>query len=124
MRSPEGGFRMDENEVTSENVHQYLNEYAAAMRSEFEDKTKATPDNVEAYTTDFFKSNIHAAAAQIVFLATNSDSDSVKLRASQFIIERALTDGRADGDPIKDLLKKLTPAPAKQPAEINGDSNT
>lgn len=107
----------DKGELTPESLNDKLNQYHEAFRQEFEDKTKKSPDNVDEYTTDFFKKNIHAAAAQVAWLAHNAESESVRLRASQFVIERALTDGRSDGDPIKELLKKLTknntvPSPA------------
>jgi 2-keto-4-pentenoate hydratase len=94
-------------ELTQEKLQEKLNSYAEALRSEFEESTKESPENVEEYTRDFFKKNIHHAAAQIVWLAANSTSDSVRLRASQIVVSEALTDARADGDPIKDILAEL-----------------
>jgi hypothetical protein len=102
--------QMPEDEVTEENLQQKLNEYAAAFRQEFEESTKNSPDNVEEYTRDFFKKNIHSAAAQIVWLSNNAASESVRLAASKLVVHEALTDARADGDPIKELLASLTPA--------------
>jgi len=95
-------------ELTEEKLQEKLNQYAKAFEEEFAQASKDHPDNVEEYTRDFFKNNIHAAAAQIVWLANNSTSDSVRLRASQFVLEQALEDGREDGDPVKQLLHQLT----------------
>lgn len=94
-------------ELTQESLQEKLNSYAAAFRQEFEEKSKVAPENVEAYTKDFFKANIHSAAAQIVWLSNNADSESVRLQASKLVVQEALTDARADGDPIKDLLESL-----------------
>jgi hypothetical protein len=94
-------------ELTQEKLQEKLNSYAEALRSEFEEANKESPENVETYTRDFFKKNIAMAAAQIVWLAGNSTSDSVRLRASQIVVSEALQDARADGDPIKDILAEL-----------------
>ena len=89
-----------------------LHSYAAALRQEFELSQSKTKDdesavNVERYTRDFFKKNLAHAAAQIVWLSSNSTSDSIRLKASQFIVKEALAGAQADGDPISELLRSL-----------------
>jgi hypothetical protein len=98
----------DDPDLTQEKVQDMLNGYAQAFREEFEEKTKKAPENVIEYTQDFFKKNINAAAAQIVWLTTNSTSDAIRLAASKYVIEQASKDAKADGDPIKQMLKQLT----------------
>ena len=97
-----------------------LHDYAKALREEFareqdqENSTAGLTDptsNAEKYTRQFFRQNLPDAAAQIVWLSCNSDSDSVRLRACQIIIKEALEDARAEGDPIKDLLSDLKKIP-------------
>jgi hypothetical protein len=93
-----------------------LHKYAAAIRSEFElSQSKAITDetNVEKYTRDFFKKNLAHAAAQIVWLSSNSTSDSIRLKASMFIVKEAVAGSVAEGDPMAELFKQLRmPVPA------------
>ena len=108
---------MNDDELTQESLQSKLNEYHKAFAEEFEEKTKAAPENVEEYTRDFFKENIHMAAAQIVWLAGNAESESIRLNASKTIVTEALADASADGDPIKDIInglkaKKATSTPS------------
>jgi len=87
-----------------------LANYKKALEQEFAshpDPADRAAENVEKYTRDFFKKHMASAAAQIVWLSANSTSDSVRLRACQIIVKEALEDARADGDPVKDLLKDL-----------------
>jgi len=87
-----------------------LAKYKKALEEEFKshpDPADRAAENVEKYTRDFFKKHMASAAAQIVWLSANSTSDSVRLRACQIIVKEALEDARADGDPVKDLLKDL-----------------
>jgi hypothetical protein len=107
-RNPDFDELNNDPELTEEKLQKKLNDYAAAIRQEFEESTKASPENVEEYTSDFFKKNIHAAAAQIVWLSVNADTDSIRLRASKMVVDLALAQTRADADPVKDLLKQLT----------------
>jgi hypothetical protein len=99
--------------LSDEALQAELHSYAAALRQEFELTTNsktAHPDdtaNVEKYTRDFFKKNLAHAAAQVVWLSSNSDSDSIRLKASMFIIKEALAASREEGDPISELLKSL-----------------
>lgn len=104
---------MNDPELTQETLQKKLNDYSAAIRQEFEESTKADPNNYEEYTRDFFKKNIHSMAAQVVWLANNSDSDSVRLSACKYGIDMALAQSKEDGDPIKALLSELTSGKAK-----------
>jgi hypothetical protein len=97
----------DNGGLSAESFNQKLNSYAEAFRQEYEQSTKESPENVEQYTLDFFKKNIHSAAAQVVWLSNNADSETVRLSASKYVIDQALADGERDGDPIKDLLNSL-----------------
>jgi len=94
--------------ITDESLQAELQSYAAALRAEFAtaQSTHSTPD-VEKHTRDFFKKNVQDAALQIVWLAHNSDSDSIRLKASTFIIKEAFDSSRADGDPIAELMREL-----------------
>lgn len=98
----------DKGELTPEKLQDRLNSYHEAFRQEFESQIKSDPENVEEYTQDFFKKNVHSAAAQIVWLSNNADNESVKLNAAKYVVEQALRDANKDGDPIKDVLKELT----------------
>lgn len=100
--------------------------YALALQQEFQREAETSQDsidhlddpvsNVEKYTRKFFRQNLPDAAAQIVWLSANSTSDSIRLRASQFIVKEALEDARAEGDPIKDLLSSLQMTPTAPPS--------
>lgn len=108
-------------ELTQQELQTALNTYAEAIRTEFEDSLKEQDEleNVPKYTQDFFKRNVAAAAAQIVWLGNNADSETVKLSASKYVVDKALEDATKDGDPIRDLLKELgataTPNPTTTP---------
>ena len=101
--------------------------YAKALQEEFQresalddglDSLDDPVSNVEKYTRKFFRQNLPDAAAQIVWLSANSSSDSIRLRASTFIVKEALEDARVEGDPIKDLLQSLALTPTA-PAEAD-----
>src|SRR5215469_6766046 len=94
--------------ITDESLQAELQSYAAALRAEFAtaQASSTTPD-VERHTRDFFKKNVQDAALQVVWLAHNSDSDSIRLKACTFIIKEAFEAGVKDGDPIKDLMRDL-----------------
>lgn len=59
------------------------------------------------HTRQLFRRNLPSACAQIVWLANNSPSDSVRLRASQVILKQALEDATMDQDPLSDILASL-----------------
>lgn len=109
---------LNEKDLTEETLQDELNKYRRAYQEEFENAVaNDTPDNIEEYTREFFKKNITTAAAQIVFLAGNGETDSIKLRASKMIVDLALADSAADGDPIKEFLKGLTKPTHKERRE-------
>jgi len=102
-------YSMDDFEGLSEpQTEAKLQAYRQAIEEEYETSLDSDPENVEEYTRDFFKKNIHMAAAQVVHLAGTAESETVRLNASKYIVEAALADSRADGDPIRDLMNKLT----------------
>lgn len=109
--------KADKGELTPENLQTELNKYAAAIESEFRIASAGSPENVDEYARDFFKKNIHSAAAQIVWLAVNSTSDSVRLAASKYVVEQAISDAKGDGDPLKDLMKELSATKKKEPTK-------
>lgn len=101
--------------------------YAKALQEEFKREQENDPNNtlsqlddpvsnVEKYTRKFFRQNLPDAAAQIVWLSANSTSDSIRLRASTFIVKEALEDARQEGDPIRDLLNDLKLTPTADPS--------
>ena len=99
----------NEPNVTDESIQAELHAYAAALRAEFQmAQEQNTEPDVEKHTRDFFKKNVQDAALQVVWLAHNSDSDSIRLKACTFIIKEAFEAGVKDGDPIKDLMRELT----------------
>lgn len=104
---------LNESEHSEKSLQEELNKYRKAYQEEFEAKVEnAAPDNIEEYTREFFKQNISTAAAQIVFLSGNGETDSIKLRASKMVVDLALADSAADGDPIKEFLRSLQKQPA------------
>ena len=109
---PEDPDRQDE-EVTPENLQEKLAAYQQAIKEEYEVSSEADPENIEEYTRDFFKKNVHIFAAQIAHLAVHADSETVRMNCSKYGIEAALADSRADGDPMRDLLAELTKKEAK-----------
>jgi hypothetical protein len=117
---------------TPDSLQKQLNDYRTALEQEYAMAEKAaqaaqatkaaSTENLQVATRDFFKDNSAHAAAQIAWLAMNAESESVRLRASQYIIERGLADSKDDGDPIKKLLSELTkPAPSKQAEAAESD---
>lgn len=99
--------------------------YAKALQEEFAKEDEQSTalsglddpiSNVDKYTRKFFRQNLPDAAAQIVWLSANSTSDSIRLRASTFIVKEALEDARLEGDPIKDLLHSLQMTPTADPS--------
>lgn len=111
--------KLDATGTHDEALQAELQSYAAALRSEFQEaQAKETAPDVEKHTRDFFKKNVQDAALQVVWLAHNSDSDSIRLRASQFIIKEAFEEGTREGDPIKQLMNELTKQPTGPTAVV------
>lgn len=96
-----------EEPVTNEEATKALNDYALALREEFEQKTNAEPENIELHTLEFFKANAHSAAAQIVHLANNAESESVRLAASKLVLQSGVKAQEAEKDPLKAILDGL-----------------
>jgi hypothetical protein len=108
---------MGDNTLTPDSLQAELNKYAEAFKQEYELNSAADPSQVHEYTKDFFRKNVHSAAAQIVWLANSAESESVRMNASKYIVEAALAEGDAAGDPIKDLLNRLTKNDASPDAD-------
>jgi hypothetical protein len=95
-------------DLTPEKLNDKLNEYAKAYQQEFEMTVTETPADTEKLTRDFFKKNAASAAAQIVWLSSNADSETVRLNASKTVLTMAFEDAKNDGDPFKELLRGLS----------------
>lgn len=102
----------DSGELTAQSLQQELAKYRQAYEEEFEAQSKIAPENCEQHLTDFFKKNLPELACQVIWLAHNAQSESVRLSAIKFGIGQALADAQHDGDPIKDLISKLQRQPA------------
>lgn len=98
----------DENPLNQDKLQEELKKYQEAIKAEYEASTKDNPDDVEEYTQEFFKRNINQAAAQIVWLSLNAESETVRLSSSKYIVERALKQSETDKDPVKALIESLT----------------
>jgi len=103
---------------TPESLEKTLHEYAAAVRSEFElaQSSVTAEETAEGFAVDFAKKNMGNALAQIAWLSQNSTSDAVRLNASKYLTDLAREDAKKDGDPIKELLGKLSSKPKKEEA--------
>jgi hypothetical protein len=106
----------DRGELTKESLQEELNKYVEAFQQEYETASQEQPENVEEFTRDFFKKNVPAAAAQIVWLANAAESENVRASMSKYVIEAAMATANADGDPIKELLSSLSKNDATSPA--------
>ena len=114
-------------EHTPDSLEQKLHEYAAAVRSEFaaaEAAANGDPkENADQFAADFAKDNLGNSLAQIAWLSQNSTSDSVRLNACKFLTELAREDARKDGDPFKELMRRLT-KPAKSESSTGEEQRT
>jgi hypothetical protein len=106
----------DNDPTPDDKLQKELAAYQAAIKQEYEMSKAGVPENVDQITRDFFKSNAASAAAQIVWLANNAHSESTRLAAAKTVIAEALADARAEGDPIRELLKDLAPPASTVPA--------
>lgn len=111
-----------ENEVlTPELLQSKLADYQKCLEQEYTDSIhdSTSSDDVKSITQDYFRRNVPAAAARIVWLALNSSSDSVQASCSKMIIQAAFNEEKDSGDPIKNLLKELANNDGKpQPEEV------
>ena len=105
----------DKPELTNNDMQTILQDYAKAVREEFEMATKASPDNAEEAARDFARKHQGESLAQIHWLSLYADSEAVKLNASKYLVQLAISESNADGDPIKQIMKELThPRPSTQ----------
>lgn len=94
-------------DLTPEELNSALNEYATALRQEMEVKVEKEPESCEAHVREFFQSQVAVLSAQIVWLANNADSETVRLNASKYGIEIAIAAEKDAADPIADIIAKL-----------------
>jgi hypothetical protein len=100
------------------NLQAELKKYQAAIKQEYENAVASgagDQSQLEEYTQEYFKKNINMAAAQIAWLAQNAESESVRMNASKYVIERALAQSAKDADPIKALLTEISNLPKPPP---------
>lgn len=103
-----------EQDWTPDELEKHLQKYHAAIASEFEAETAAVngTKELEAAIRDFYKKETTSAAAQIVWLANNASSESVRFAACRHVIAEGLAAARADGEsPMEKLLRELHPQP-------------
>lgn len=96
----------EQNAITEEE----LRKYQQAIEQEYERaeaKAKTVDETVEN-SVEFFRKNAAHAGATIVFLMEHSTSDSVRLGAAKYVIDRVMR-GQVDapGDPVAEILKGL-----------------
>ena len=107
---------MNDPNLTEETLQAKLEQYRLAIKQEYEVAVAEKPEEAAELTTEFFKANSQHAAAQIQWLSIHADSETVRLAASKYIIEKAFKDSHADGDPIKEMIQSLKKVPtAKEP---------
>lgn len=110
-------------ELTTEMLKEELTRYEKALEEEMNVKAEADPENVEEYTSDFFRKNAHFAAAQIVWLALNAESETVKGNMSKYILESAYRVEKENKDPIANIIESLKKNDNKpQPANREDES--
>lgn len=94
-------------EAEVKNLQEQHAAYVKALNEEFERKTAVEPENVDQHMKDFFKANVHYAAAQVVHLSMHADSETVRLSASKLIITEARQAEEAAKDPMKAIIEGL-----------------
>lgn len=104
-------------DLTEEKLLEEMNKYEKAFEEEMNVKAEANPEDVEQHTSDFFRANAHFAAAQIVHLAMNAESETVRGSMSKYILDTAYKVEKESQDPIVNIIKKLQENDSKpQPA--------
>ena len=113
--------KADKGKLSNNDMEKILQDYSKAVREEFEMATAKNPDNAEEAARDFARKHQGESLAQIHWLSINADSESVKLNASKYLVQLAISESNADGDPIKQIMRELTghPTPSKI---VNNDS--
>jgi hypothetical protein len=99
--------KADKGELSQNDMDTILQDYAKAVREEFEIATAARPDNAEEAARDFARKHQGESLAQIHWLSIHADSESVKLNASKYIVSLAISESNAEGDPIKQIMANL-----------------
>lgn len=110
-------------EFTEEDLRLELAKYSKALKEEFETSIAAEPENVAEHSQTYFKAHVPSAIAQLVWLANNAESETVRMNASKYVFEQASKKEEADKDPVSALLRKLVNND-KKPQPTGGDSPT
>lgn len=87
-----------------------LNNYQRAIEEEFaqaEAKATKTGEDFETLIRETFKDHTPEACAQVVWLASNADSEGIRLQASKLIISEAFKIAEKEADPITKLIRDL-----------------
>lgn len=97
---------------TAESVQLQLQNYKKALEEELREKEADNAENAIGNVLEYFQKHMNEAAAQIVFLASNSTSDSTRLAANKYMIE-VVRRGYAESptDPVAAILKGLMTVP-------------
>lgn len=96
--------------VNDKELENRLQDYHAAIRSEFEAKAAVADGTreLEEQIREFYKNNSVGCAAQIVWLANNASSEGVRFQACKFVIAEGLdAEMRNRESPIEVLMKEL-----------------
>jgi len=99
--------KADKGNLSNNDMEKILQDYSKAVREEFEMATAKNPDNAEEAARDFARAHQGESLAQIHWLSLNADSESVRLNASKYIVQLAISESNADGDPIKQIMAGL-----------------
>lgn len=111
-------------ELTPESLQRQLNEYQAALESEFAESQKEKSDNhgAEAITNtlEYFEKHVPLACAQIIWLSQHSTSDSTRLSANKYVIDRVFKGFvESSTDPVTAILNKLLKGESIESASLS-----
>lgn len=93
--------------LTEEKLKEEMSRYEQALEQEMNVKAESDPENIEEYTSNFFRGNAHFAAAQIVWLAMNAESETVRGNMSKYILDTAYKVEKENQDPIANIIAGL-----------------
>lgn len=101
-------------EETLARLDKEMRDYQQAIKEEYEVAEKNSTELEQSIenSVEYFRKNANHASAMIVFLMENSTSDSVRLNAAKYVVER-MHRGKADspGDPVADIINNLMKIP-------------
>lgn len=107
-----------EEQLAEQTLQRELENYRRALESEYAaSQVPGAETNLVAKVQDLYKDNAVKAAHDIIWLANNSTSDSVRFSALKHITTEAFKHAIADNDPYKQLLDQLTKKPSDTPTD-------